>query len=96
MSIRRWWGPSAHALAGAWKDCINLESPQGQAVLEDLARLCFAGRTTIERAGAQPIDPLELAFNEGKRSVFLHVCEALGVNVAAFMVAKYQEDQTSD
>lgn len=92
MSIRRWWGQQAQTYAGSWKDCINLESPQGQAVLEDLARLCFAGRTTLPIGPGKPIDPIEMAFNEGKRSVFLHVCEALGVNVAAFMVAKYQEE----
>lgn len=93
MSVARWWGPAAALkLAGSWRDCINLESPQGQAVLEDLARLCFAGRTTLPIEPGKPIDPIEMAFNEGKRSVFLHVCEALGVNVAAFMVAKYQEE----
>lgn len=93
MTIARWWGPSAHKLAGAWKDCINLESPQGLAVLDDLARLCFAGRSTVE---ALPMDPLALAFNEGKRAVFLHICEALGVRVGEYMVAKYQEEQASD
>lgn len=93
MSIKRWWGTSAHTLAGAWTTCINLESPQGQAVLDDLARLCFVGRTTAETL---PMDPLALAFNEGKRAVFLHVCEALGVRVAEYMVTKYQEELSGD
>lgn len=96
MSVKRWWGSGGHKMAGAYRDCFNLDSPQGQAVLDDLARLCMAGETTLVYAPGHSVDPLLLAFNEGKRSVFLHLCDALGVNVAAYMVEKYKEEQASE
>lgn len=76
MSIRRWWGDrqAILRLAGAYRDTLGNDSPQAREVLADLSRLCHAGTTTFVRG-----DPVATAFNEGKRTVLLHILEALGV-----------------
>lgn len=76
MSIRRWWGDRQAVLrvAGAYRDTLGNDSPQARLVLDDLARLCCAATTTFVSG-----DPVATAFNEGKRTVLLHILEALGV-----------------
>lgn len=76
MSIRRWWGsaPAVIQTANAYRDTLGTGSPQAQRVIEDLSRLCFAATTTFVSG-----DPVATAFNEGKRTVLLHILEALGV-----------------
>ncbi len=44
-------------------------SPEGKRVLADLSRSCFYNRTFFTSYS------LELANNEGKRSIFLHIRE---------------------
>lgn len=88
MSIRRWWGERQAVLrhAGAYRETLGNDSPQARLVLEDLARLCFAASTTFT-----PGDPVMTAFNEGKRSVFLHILEAAGVKPGDLMFNLLEE-----
>lgn len=88
MSVRRWWGNSRETLrlAGAYRACLAPESPQAKAVLEDLSRLCHAGTTTFVQG-----DPVATAFNEGKRTVLLHVLEALGVKPSDIAFQQLEE-----
>jgi hypothetical protein len=88
VSIRGWWGDGRAVLraAGAYRDTLGAGSPQARLVLDDLARLCFAATTTFV-----PGDPVMTAFNEGKRSVFLHILEAAGVKPADLMAQQLEE-----
>ena len=42
-------------------------SPSGKKVLEDLERWCFVHKTTFNN------NPQRLAFNEGQRSIYVHI-----------------------
>jgi len=42
-------------------------SPPGEEVLRDLARICYAGKTTAAK------DPIAMAVAEGRRQVWLHI-----------------------
>lgn len=88
MTIRRWWGsgPAVVKAAGAYRDTLGSGSPQARQVLEDLSRLCFAATTTFV-----PGDPVATAFNEGKRTVLLHILEAAGVKAGDLMAQLLEE-----
>ena len=49
----------------------------GEAILSDLAKACYARRltTVIDHQGR--IDPGTMAFNEGRRSVYLYIKKAM-------------------
>jgi len=49
-------------------------SPAGEIVMRDLARYCCADRTTLKVSQAdQHVDPLAMAFAEGRRDVYLRI-----------------------
>ncbi len=72
--LSRAFGRRAGAVAAAYRQALSPESEAGRLVLADLARLCGAERTSFV-----PGDALEMAFNEGKRSVFLHLAAVLAL-----------------
>lgn len=47
-------------------------SPEGELVMEDLARRGFMDRTTVAVSGGG-VDPVRSAYNEGRRSLVLYV-----------------------
>lgn len=50
------------------------ETPQGQRVLEDLVGFCCPHATSFRT------DPLEMARNEGRREVWLHIHSILNLD----------------
>lgn len=53
----------------------TFESAAGLKVLEDLSRLAFANRTTFDA------NPQQMAFNEGQRSVVLHIINSMKIDL---------------
>lgn len=49
------------------------ETEEGKRLWIELERLCFVKTTTAKLIESGAIDPLKMAFNEGVRSVFLHL-----------------------
>lgn len=48
-------------------------TPAGEIVLRDLARICYANRTTAAK------DPVAMGVAEGRRQVLLHLQRMLGL-----------------
>lgn len=71
-------GSQADEVRLAYQLQLNPETPSGGLVIDDLARLCRATKTTFA-AG----DPYLTAFQEGQRSVWLHVVSMLALSPAA-------------
>ncbi len=80
-------GRRAKRVAGAYVNLLG--SPEGHAVLRDLAAYCRVGTSSFV-----PGDPHQTAFNEGARDVFLHVAEMAGVKPDDF--PKLTEENDSD
>ena len=51
------------------------ESPDGKKVLEDLSRTTFMNKTTFND------NELRMAFNEGQRSVILHIHSMMKIDI---------------
>ena len=55
-----------------------LGSINGEGVLKDLSQFCFEHKTTTAcPCEGLPIDSLQSAFNDGRRSVLLHIRKKL-------------------
>lgn len=58
-------------------------SPGGELVLRDLARYCYAGKSTLKVSQVdQHVDPLAMAFAEGRRDVFNRITAMLELDAA--------------
>ncbi len=75
--LARLWGGEAVSVARAYGRCLDPANDDARRVLADLARLCMAAETSVV-----PGDPQGTAFNEGKRSVWLHLQAMLGLETA--------------
>jgi hypothetical protein len=54
--------------------------PPGETVLRDLARYCYANKPTLQISQAdQHVDPLAMAFAEGRRDVFNRITAMLNL-----------------
>lgn len=51
------------------------ESPDGAKVLEDLSKTAFANKTTFNE------NPNKMAFNEGQRSIILHIKNMMKIDL---------------
>lgn len=71
--------------AGAYRRMFgNLEDPDTAAVLADLAQTLNHHRTSVRRAATVgAVDPLALAFEEGKREAFLYIVKRANQSPAA-------------
>jgi hypothetical protein len=55
-------------------------APPAEVVLRDLANYCYARRPTLKVSQAdQHVDPLAMAFAEGRRDVYLHILTMLNL-----------------
>ena len=73
VDITPWWAfwraPSGGTLA-----------PAGDIVLRDLAKYCYAGKPTLKVSQVdQHVDPLAMAFAEGRRDVFNRITAMLNL-----------------
>jgi len=48
-------------------------SQAGVGVLRDIAQFCGAYKSTVRQSQLGAVDPLAMAFAEGKRAVYLHL-----------------------
>lgn len=81
-SVSRWLqglygSQQADAVRLAYQHQLNPDTPSGGLIVADLARLCHATRTTFA-----PGDPYRAAFQEGQRSVWLHLLSMLALSPA--------------
>ncbi len=76
--LRGQFGSRADQLRVAYQQQLSPETVSGGLIIEDLARLCHAARTSFA-----PGDPQLTAFREGQRSVWLHVLSMLALSPAA-------------
>jgi hypothetical protein len=65
------------------------DTPQGKAVISDLAKYCNVATTSFV-----PGDPYQTALNEGRRDAFNHIAEMLGLTPADF--PNLVKEQTND
>jgi len=70
--LRNRWGGQAGDVHAAYRACFN--SPTGRLVLADLAAMCGLSTTSFT-----PGDPGATAFAEGRRAVFLHIADTVGL-----------------
>lgn len=65
---------------------LHTQSPQllepARAVLEDLRRVGHVDRQTVRLDREGRVDPLAMAFNEGKRFMFLRIQQCLALDPA--------------
>lgn len=68
-----------------WRKATPAElSTGGEIVLRDLARYCYANKSTIVASIKSPtVDPLAMAYAEGRRDVYLRITGLLNLDVAA-------------
>lgn len=58
-------------------------NPGGELVLRDLAHYCYAGKSTLKVSTVdQHVDPLAMAFAEGRRDVFNRITAILALDDA--------------
>lgn len=69
----------ASSVARAYQDQIDIDTPNGKAIMTDLAWYCNDTHTTFV-----PGDPYQTALNEGRRDVYLHIKEVLGLSPSDF------------
>lgn len=84
-------GTQGDAVRVAYQHQLNPQTPPGQLILADLARLCHATTVTIE-----PGDPQMTAFREGQRSVWLHVLSMLALSPSDLLAAQVQQMREID
>ncbi len=73
----------------------NLPHKDGAIVLADLKRFCYVERTTAKVSLAtQTIDPMAMAFAEGRREVFMRLIQFLNLDDAA--IHRLTEPQQGD
>jgi hypothetical protein len=65
----RGWGNKKKAVTKAYRRLFDSED--GTMVLEDMCKMCNFNASTFSN------DPLEMAFNEGKRSIILRIMRVL-------------------
>lgn len=68
-----------------WRKARPAElSPGGAIVLRDLARYCYAGKSTLKVSQVdQHVDALAMAFAEGRRDVFNRITAMLNLEADA-------------
>jgi hypothetical protein len=64
---------SAEDLSRVYMDVFNTDN--GKLVLADLANRCHANISTV--AENQSVDPFQVVYKEGRRSVYLHLLTML-------------------
>lgn len=70
-------------------------SPGGEIVLRDLAHYCYAAKPTLKVSQVdQHVDPLAMAFAEGRRDVFNRITALL--NLDAGQIDRIAHARTSD
>ena len=79
----------AREMAQNYQDLFD--SPEGRAVLADLADYCNATQSSFV-----PGDPCETAYREGARRVYLHICQCAGLNAADFQIKQQLERYYND
>jgi len=69
--------------------------PAADIVLRDLASYCYAARSTLKVSQAdQHVDPLAMAFAEGRRDVFNRICGHL--NLTSDQLARLTHERSAD
>lgn len=66
------------ATADAWKNIFDLNDPNIQLIIRDLAIYCNFHHTSFVKD-----NPYQTSFNEGARDVFLHLLEMANIDVDA-------------
>src|SRR3989304_835860 len=64
-------------VARAYRSAFSHE--HGLAVLQDLQKACYIIDTTAAGTQNRPLDPVQLAVNEGRRQAYLHIAGMLQV-----------------
>lgn len=79
-----------------WRAARTAElSAGGEIVLRDLAAYCYAGKSTLKVSLVdQHVDPLAMAFAEGRRDVFNRITAML--NLDAVQIERIAHARTSD
>jgi hypothetical protein len=74
MDTAPWWA--------FWRSPADGElCPAGEIVLRDLAAYCYAGKSTLKVSQIdQHVDPLAMAFAEGRRDVFNRITALCNLN----------------
>jgi hypothetical protein len=83
--------------SSAYKKCLtdghgNL-TVDGQRVIKDLMQFCNAYKSTIYISKDGVVDPLRLAYEEGRRTVFNRIRDYLNLSEADLLKAKQLEDE---
>lgn len=80
----------------SYRDCF--QEPDGQtltkpgaAVMKDLARFCGAFKSNLPSVTGRGVDPLAMAYAEGRRSVYLRIAAQLSVKEADILSAMEEE-----
>jgi hypothetical protein len=79
-----------------WRTARSSElSAGGELVLRDLARYCYAGKSTLKVSQVdQHVDPLAMAFAEGRRDVFNRITAMLELDAPT--IGRIAHARTSD
>lgn len=77
--LRRLFGRRAEAVAQAYRRSFDPATPDGRALLQDLATYCHVGAPTFV-----PGDPYASAHAEGRRDVYLHIVQLAELDPADF------------
>lgn len=76
----------------SYRDC--LQNPDGETltkagatVMKDLARFCGAFKSSLPTVMGRGVDPIAMAYAEGRRSVYLRIAAQLNVKEADILSA---------
>lgn len=87
--LRHLWGRRGDQVRLAYRRVFAGES--GQYVMADLSALCGEAATSFS-----PGDPHQTAFQEGKRSVLLHIRSVLGLKPGELLPFLPSQEEPSD
>lgn len=80
----------------SYRECFQLPSgdelsKSGAYVVRDLARFCGAFKSNLPRNLQNGVDPLAMAYAEGRRSVYLRIVAQLNVSEADIIKANEED-----